>query len=38
MKQYVKKKTYDFEPKDMQFVTVFKIRVQNIWGKRLKKS
>lgn len=38
MKQYVKKEAYDFEDKEMQFVTIFKIRVQNIWGKRLKKS
>jgi nitroimidazol reductase NimA-like FMN-containing flavoprotein (pyridoxamine 5'-phosphate oxidase superfamily) len=38
MKQYVKKDSYHFEEKDMQYATVFKIVVNEIHGKRLKKS
>lgn len=37
MKQYVKKESYSFEEKDMQFANVFKITVNEIVGKRLKK-
>lgn len=38
MKQFVKKDSYDFEEKELEFTNVFKIRVNEICGKRLKKS
>lgn len=38
MKHYVQKPSYDFEDKDMKFATVFKLKVNEIYGKRLKKS